>query len=78
MEQVHDVGGIVMHTVGSVEEAQRAVASGVDVIVAQGWRTAKARTGVGRASGSSQTLTPDLDRIRAASVANTAELVRPS
>ena len=26
-----------MHTVGSAEEARRAVASGVDVIVAQGW-----------------------------------------
>jgi len=34
---VHDAGGIVMHTVGSAEEARRAVASGVDVIVAQGW-----------------------------------------
>src|ERR1700689_2955851 len=32
-----DPGGIVMHTVGSAEEARRAVASGVDVIVAQGW-----------------------------------------
>ena len=37
IEPVHDAGGIVMHTVGSAEEAQRAVASGVDVIVAQGW-----------------------------------------
>ena len=37
IEQVHDAGGIVMHTVGSAEEARRAVASGVDVIVAQGW-----------------------------------------
>ena len=26
-----------MHTVGSAEEARRAVASGVDVVVAQGW-----------------------------------------
>jgi len=34
---VHDAGGIVMHTVGSAEEARRAVASGADVIVAQGW-----------------------------------------
>ncbi len=34
---VHAAGGIVMHTVGSAEEARRAVASGVDVIVAQGW-----------------------------------------
>jgi len=37
VEQVHDAGGIVMHTVGTAEEARRAVASGVDVIVAQGW-----------------------------------------
>ena len=37
VEQVHAAGGIVMHTVGSAEEARRAVASGVDVIVAQGW-----------------------------------------
>src|SRR6201996_8680086 len=34
---VHDAGGIVMHTVGTAEEARRSVASGVDVIVAQGW-----------------------------------------
>ncbi len=37
IKPVHDAGGIVMHTVGSAEEARRAVASGVDVIVAQGW-----------------------------------------
>jgi nitronate monooxygenase len=37
IEPVHDAGGIVMHTVGSAEEARRAVASGADVIVAQGW-----------------------------------------
>ena len=37
VEPVHDAGGIVMHTVGSAEEARRAVASGVDVVVAQGW-----------------------------------------
>src|SRR5205823_6243616 len=34
---VHDAGGLVMHTVGSAEEARRAVGCGVDVIVAQGW-----------------------------------------
>jgi nitronate monooxygenase len=33
---VHDAGGLVLLTVGSAEEARRAVASGVDVIVAQG------------------------------------------
>jgi nitronate monooxygenase len=37
VQRVHDAGGIVMHTVGSAEEARRAVASGVDVVVAQGW-----------------------------------------
>jgi nitronate monooxygenase len=37
IESVHDAGGIVMLTVGSAEEARRGVASGVDVIVAQGW-----------------------------------------
>ena len=37
IEPVHDAGGLVLCTVGSAEEARRAVASGVDVIVAQGW-----------------------------------------
>jgi len=37
VEQVHDAGGVVLHTVGSAEEARRAVGSGVDVVVAQGW-----------------------------------------
>jgi nitronate monooxygenase len=37
VKQVHDAGGIVLHTVGSAAEARRSVASGVDVIVAQGW-----------------------------------------
>jgi nitronate monooxygenase len=37
VEAVHAAGGLVMHTVGTVAEARRAVASGVDVIVAQGW-----------------------------------------
>ena len=34
---VHDAGGIVLHTVGSADEARRAAAAGVDVVVAQGW-----------------------------------------
>ncbi|HTZ08712.1 MAG TPA: nitronate monooxygenase, partial [Acidimicrobiales bacterium] len=34
---VHDAGGLVLHTVGSAEEARRVVAAGVDVVVAQGW-----------------------------------------
>jgi len=33
----HDAGAIVTHTVGSADEARRAVDAGVDVIVAQGW-----------------------------------------
>src|SRR5579872_6875976 len=37
IEPVHDAGGLVLCTVGSAQEARRAVASGVDVIVAQGW-----------------------------------------
>jgi nitronate monooxygenase len=37
VEQIHDAKGIVLHTVGSAEEARRSVASGVDVVVAQGW-----------------------------------------
>jgi nitronate monooxygenase len=37
VKRVHEAGGIVLHTVGTAEEARRAVASGVDVIVAQGW-----------------------------------------
>ncbi len=37
VEPVHAAGGVVMHTVGSAEEARRAVESGVDVVVAQGW-----------------------------------------
>jgi nitronate monooxygenase len=37
VQAVHDAGGLVLLTVGSAEEARRGVASGVDVIVAQGW-----------------------------------------
>ena len=37
VEQVHDANGLALCTVGSAEEGRRAVASGVDVIVAQGW-----------------------------------------
>jgi nitronate monooxygenase len=37
VEQVHDAKGLILHTVGSTDEAKRAVASGVDVVVAQGW-----------------------------------------
>ncbi|HTZ64975.1 MAG TPA: nitronate monooxygenase [Solirubrobacteraceae bacterium] len=37
VDVVHDAGALALHTVGSAEEARRAVACGVDVIVAQGW-----------------------------------------
>jgi nitronate monooxygenase len=37
VDQVHDAGGLLMHTVGSAEEARRAAECGVDIIVAQGW-----------------------------------------
>jgi nitronate monooxygenase len=37
VERVHAAGGLVLHTVGSAEEARRVVAAGVDVVVAQGW-----------------------------------------
>jgi NAD(P)H-dependent flavin oxidoreductase YrpB (nitropropane dioxygenase family) len=36
-KRIHDAGGIIMHTVGSSEEALRCIRAGVDVIVAQGW-----------------------------------------
>src|SRR6185312_10295977 len=34
---VHDAGGLVVVTVGSADDARRAVAAGADVVVAQGW-----------------------------------------
>ena len=37
VDRAHQAGALVLHTVGSAEEARRAVASGVDVVVAQGW-----------------------------------------
>ena len=37
VEAIHDAGALVLHTVASAEEARRAVACGVDVIIAQGW-----------------------------------------
>jgi nitronate monooxygenase len=37
VDQVHEANGVVLQTVSSAEEARRAVACGVDVIVAQGW-----------------------------------------
>jgi nitronate monooxygenase len=36
VDTVHEAGGLAMHTIGSSEEARRAVESGADVIVAQG------------------------------------------
>ncbi len=37
VDLVHDAGGLVMQTVGSAEEARRAIGGGVDIVVAQGW-----------------------------------------
>lgn len=37
VSRIHDGGAIVMHTVGSASEARNSVASGTDIIVAQGW-----------------------------------------
>jgi nitronate monooxygenase len=37
VDQVHEAGALLMHTVASADEARRAVHAGVDVIVAQGW-----------------------------------------
>jgi nitronate monooxygenase len=37
VQRTHDAGALVAFTVGSAEEARRAVDSGVDIIVAQGW-----------------------------------------
>jgi nitronate monooxygenase len=37
VEQAHDAGALVLHTVGNAEEARQAAAVGVDIIVAQGW-----------------------------------------
>jgi nitronate monooxygenase len=37
VEPIHEAGALVLHTVGSAEEARRAVGCGADVIVAQGW-----------------------------------------
>ncbi len=37
VEAIHQAGALVLHTVGSAQEARRAAEAGVDVIVAQGW-----------------------------------------
>jgi nitronate monooxygenase len=37
VDRAHQAGALVLHTVGSAEDARRAVACGVDVVVAQGW-----------------------------------------
>ena len=36
VQHIHDAGSLVMHTVGSAEEARRVVYAGVDIVVAQG------------------------------------------
>ena len=43
VDSVHDAGGLVMHTVGSAEEARHAAGCGVDIVVAQGWEAGRAR-----------------------------------
>ena len=37
VELIHSAGAQIVHQVGSVDEARRAVDAGVDVVVAQGW-----------------------------------------
>jgi nitronate monooxygenase len=37
VDLVHNAGGLVMHTVGSAEEARRAAGCGADIVIAQGW-----------------------------------------
>jgi NAD(P)H-dependent flavin oxidoreductase YrpB (nitropropane dioxygenase family) len=37
VDAIHSGGALHLHTVASAEEARRAVAAGVDVVVAQGW-----------------------------------------
>ena len=37
IDRIHDADTLVMYTVGSAKDAKRAAASGVDIIVAQGW-----------------------------------------
>jgi nitronate monooxygenase len=37
VDRIHDAGALLLHTVGSAEEAKRVVATGADVVVAQGW-----------------------------------------
>ena len=37
LEAVHAAGGLAMLTVGSADEARRAVDQGIDIVVAQGW-----------------------------------------
>lgn len=36
VQTVHEAGGLLMHTIGSVDDAASAIAAGVDIIVAQG------------------------------------------
>jgi len=52
VDRIHAAGALHLHTVGSAEEARRAVQAGVDVIVAQGWEAG------GRVWGEVATLPP--------------------
>ena len=44
-DRIHSGPALHLHTVGTVDEAQRAVAAGVDVVVAQGWEAGGHVTG---------------------------------
>ena len=37
VDRIHNAKTLVMYTVGNSEDAKRAAASGIDIIVAQGW-----------------------------------------
>jgi NAD(P)H-dependent flavin oxidoreductase YrpB (nitropropane dioxygenase family) len=45
-DTIHAAGALHMHTVGSVRQALRAIESGVDVVVAQGWEAGGHLSGV--------------------------------
>ena len=47
VDPIHAPGALHLHTVGSAEEARRAVEAGVDVIVAQGWEAGGRVCGAG-------------------------------
>ena len=56
VDDIHAAGGTVLHTVGSVDEGRRAVDSGVDVVIAQGFEAG----GHVRGSTSTMVLVPTM------------------